>query len=62
MDIQFELEELMILQGALVNVKMVLSHERKVEAEKLRALVDEAYEIVMNKIDSGGLGRPPSYY
>lgn len=54
MDIQFELDELMTIHGALVNVKMVLSHERKVEPEKLKALVDEAYEIVMNKVDSIG--------
>lgn len=58
MEITIDLDELMIVQSALVNVKMVLSKERKVEPVKLRALVDEAYQVVMGKIDSLGW---PSY-
>ena len=46
------LSELVTLQDALVNVKMFLSGERKLGQEKLPNLVDEAYAIVMKKIDS----------
>jgi len=42
----------MTLQSALVNVKMFLSKEGKMDSDNLVALVDEAYEIVMKKIDS----------
>jgi len=42
----------MSLQSALVNVKMFLSNERKIDADRLLALVDEAYEVLMKKIDS----------
>lgn len=49
---EISLNELITLQGALVNVKMFLSEERKIEPDKLAALVDEAYELVMKKIDS----------
>lgn len=45
------MNELITLQGALVNVKMSLSGEGKMDQEKLAILVDEAYEVVM-KIDS----------
>lgn len=45
------LNELMAIQSASVNVKMFLSQERKVNPEKLKILVDEAYSVVM-KIDS----------
>ena len=47
---------LLTLQNALVNVKMFLSGERKVDQEKLAILVDEAYAVVMKKID--GLEQP----
>jgi hypothetical protein len=46
------LNELATLQSALVNVKMFLSGERKIDQEKLAILVDEAYAVVMKKIDS----------
>ena len=49
---EIDLDELMSVQSALVNVKMFLSEERKVDPYKLRTLVDEAYQIVMKKIDS----------
>ncbi|CAN5539129.1 hypothetical protein BH18THE1_BH18THE1_13020 [soil metagenome] len=49
---EIDLDELKSVQSALVNVKMFLSEERKVESDKLRTLVDEAYQIVMKKIDS----------
>ncbi|HKQ20402.1 MAG TPA: hypothetical protein VJS91_00055 [Nitrososphaeraceae archaeon] len=49
---EIKLDELMTLQSALVNVKMFLSQERKIDSETLTALVDEAYELVMEKIDS----------
>jgi hypothetical protein len=49
---EIDLDELMRVQSALVNVKMFLSEERKVDPDKLRTLVDEAYQIVMKKIDS----------
>lgn len=42
----------MTIQSALVNVKMFLSQERKIDPEKLTILVDEAYDVVMNKIDN----------
>jgi predicted DNA-binding protein (MmcQ/YjbR family) len=49
---EIDLDELMSVQSALVNVKMFLSEERKVDPDKLRTLVDEAYQIVMKKVDS----------
>ena len=55
---EINLIELMTLQSALVNVKMFLSQERKIGSDKLMALVDEAHELVMMKIDSSP---QPSY-
>lgn len=55
---EISLDELVTLQSALVNVKMSLSGERKIEPEKLATLVDKAYELVMKKIDSSP---QPSY-
>jgi hypothetical protein len=49
---EIKLDELMILQSVLINVKMFLSQERKIDPEKLTILVDEAYDVVMKKIDS----------
>ena len=49
---EINLNELMTLQSALVNVKMFLSQERKTDPVKLKKIVDEAYDIVMKKIDS----------
>ena len=49
---EINLDELMSLQSALVNVKMFLSNERKIDTDRLLALVDDAYEVVMKKIDS----------
>jgi hypothetical protein len=49
---EISLNELVTLQSALVNVKMFLSGERKIDQEKLTTLVDEAYAVVMKKIDS----------
>jgi hypothetical protein len=49
---EINLDELMTLQSALVNVKMFLSQERKTDPVKLKKIVDEAYDIVMKKIDS----------
>jgi hypothetical protein len=49
---EISLNELVTLQSALVNVKMFLSRERKLDQEKLATLVDEAYAVVMKKIDS----------
>lgn len=45
------LDELMTIQSALVNIKMFLSQERKMDPNKLKTLVDEAYDVVMKKID-----------
>lgn len=42
----------MTLQSALVNVNMFLSGERKIDRERLVILVDEAYAVVMKKIDT----------
>lgn len=42
----------MTLQSALVNVKMFLSQERRIDPDELKKIVDEAYEVVMNKIDN----------
>ena len=49
---EISLNELVTLQSALINVKMFLSGERKLDQEKLAILVDEAYAVVMKKIDS----------
>ena len=49
---EINMNELMTLQSALVNVKMFLSQERKTDPVKLKKIVDEAYDIVMKKIDS----------
>ncbi|HTH22882.1 MAG TPA: hypothetical protein VL854_11745 [Nitrososphaeraceae archaeon] len=46
------LDELMAIQSALVNVKLVLSKEREIDPDKLKKIVDEAYRIVMRKLDS----------
>ena len=46
------LDELMAIQSALVNVKLVLTKEREIEPDKLKKIVDEAYRIVMRKLDS----------
>jgi hypothetical protein len=46
------LDELITLQSALVNVKMFLSQERTIDPDELKKMVEEAYGIVMNKIDS----------
>ena len=48
---EIKLDELMTLQNALVNVKMFLSQERKISPYELVPLVDEAYRLVMKKID-----------
>lgn len=48
---EFNLDELMTIQSALVNVMMFLLHERKMDPNKLKTLVDEAYDVVMKKID-----------
>jgi hypothetical protein len=39
-------------KSAPVNVKMFLSKERKIDSDKLTILVEEAYDVVMRKIDS----------
>ena len=49
---EIKLDELITIHSALVNVKRSLSQERKMDADKLLGLVDEAYEVVMKKIDS----------
>lgn len=49
---EISLNELFTLQSALVNVKIFLSGERKLDQEKLAILVDEAFTVVMKKIDS----------
>ena len=49
---EINLDELMVIQSALVNVKLVLSQETKMDPDKLKSLVDEAYQVVMRKIDS----------
>ena len=46
------LDELMAIQSALVNVKLVLSKEREIDPDKLKKIVDEAYDVVMRKLDS----------
>lgn len=47
---EISLNELVTLQSALVNVKMFVSGEKKLDQEKLAILVDEAYAVVMKKI------------
>lgn len=42
----------MAIQSALVNVKLVLSKEREIDPDKLKKIVDEAYRVVMRKLDS----------
>jgi hypothetical protein len=49
---EINLDELITLQSALVNVKMFLSQERKIDPDELKKIVDEAYEIVMSKMDN----------
>lgn len=49
---EINLNELMTLQSALVNINMFLSGERKIDRERLVILVDEAYAVVMKKIDT----------
>ena len=49
---EISLDELMAIQGALVNVKLVLTKEREIDPDKLKKIVDEAYRIVMRKLDS----------
>ena len=39
---EINLDELMNVQSALVNVNMFLSEERKVDPDELRTLVDES--------------------
>jgi hypothetical protein len=48
---EINLDELMTIQSALVNVKLFLSQEREMNPNKLKTLVDEAYDVVMKKID-----------
>lgn len=50
MEINFD--ELMAIPSALINVKMFLFQERKIDPDKLTLLVDEAHAVVMKKIDS----------
>ena len=50
--LKINLDELTAIQSALVNVKMYLSQERKMDPDKLKEIVDKAYVIVMKKIDS----------
>jgi hypothetical protein len=54
---EINLDELMVVHSALVNVKMVLSQERKIDSNKPKALVNEAYDVVMRKIDSSEQNR-----
>ncbi|HKQ21164.1 MAG TPA: hypothetical protein VJS91_03915 [Nitrososphaeraceae archaeon] len=49
---EISLNELVTLQSALVNVKMFVFGERKIDQDKLAILVDEAYAVAMKKIDS----------
>jgi len=49
--IEISLDELMAIQGALVNVKLVLTKEREIDPDKLKKIVDVAYRIVMRKLD-----------
>ena len=49
---EISLDELMTIHSALVNVKLVLNKEREIDPNTLRKIVDEAYDGVMNKIDS----------
>ena len=48
---EINLDELMTIQSPLVNLKLFLSQERKMNPNKLKTLVDEAYDVVMKKID-----------
>lgn len=40
----------MTIQSSLVNVKMFLSQERKINPDNLEALVIEAYELIMRRL------------
>jgi len=46
---EISLDELLAIQSALINIKMVLTEGREMDADKLKKIVDEAYEIVMKK-------------
>lgn len=46
------LEELLSIQAALINLKMYVSQERNMDPEKVKKIVYEAYDTVMKKIDS----------
>lgn len=48
---EISLDELMTIHSALVNVKLVLNKEREIDPYTLRKIVDEAYDVVMDKID-----------
>ena len=48
---EISLDELMTIHSALVNVKLVLNKEREIDPNTLRKIVDEAYDVVMDKID-----------
>jgi hypothetical protein len=41
---EINLNELMAIQSALITVKMHLTQERKTDPDKLKKIVDEAYE------------------
>ena len=49
---EINLQELLTLQSALVNVKVFLSQERNIDPKELMKLLNEAYDVVMRKIDS----------
>lgn len=49
---EINLDELMTIQSALVNEKMFLSQERKIDSDNLESLVNEAYYLAMEKIES----------
>jgi hypothetical protein len=45
---EINLDDLLIIHSALVNVKMVLSKERKIKSKDLKSLVDEAYQYILD--------------
>jgi hypothetical protein len=47
---EFNFDELMAIQSALITVKMYLSQERKMDPDKFKKIVDKANEVVLKKI------------
>jgi hypothetical protein len=49
---EINLNELMAIPSALINVKMFSFQERKIDTNKPTLLVDDTYAVVMTRTDS----------